>query len=97
MGRPRRAAVIETLHDVAATIQTEETATGVCERTVSAAANLLNFNQCTVLVREGEWLVRMLRLQTHHQAAADGWKSMRDWLGKPTKPANPTRSRRSPH
>jgi len=57
MGRPRRAAVIETLHDVAATIQTEETATGVCERTVSAAANLLNFNQCTVLVREGEWLV----------------------------------------
>jgi len=57
MGRPRRAAVIETLHDVAATIQTEETETGVCERTVSAAANLLDFNQCTVLVREGEWLV----------------------------------------
>ncbi|MXR40550.1 GAF domain-containing protein [Halobaculum sp. WSA2] len=57
MGRRRRAAVIETLHDVATTIQTEETATGVCERTVSAAADLLDFTQCTVVIREGEWLV----------------------------------------
>lgn len=56
MGR-RREAVIETLHDVATTIQTEETVEGVCQRTVTAAADLLDFNLCTIVIREGEWLV----------------------------------------
>lgn len=72
MGRPR-ADVIETLHDVATTIQTEETAEAVCERTVSAAAALLDFNLCTVLIREGEWLVPYA---TSSDAPPDGSRRM---------------------
>ena len=56
MGRRRRTAVIKTLHDVATAIQMEETVEGVCERTVAAAADLLDFNLCTVVIRDGEWL-----------------------------------------
>lgn len=52
-----RASVIKTLHNVATTIQSEETVEGVCEQTVLAAKDLLAFNLCTVLIREGEWLV----------------------------------------
>ena len=72
MGR-RRTDVIETLHGVATTIHTEETAAAVCERTVSAAAGLLDFNLCTVLIREGEWLVPYA---TSADAPADGSRRM---------------------
>ena len=74
MGRHRRAAVIETLHDVATTIQTEETVEAVCKRTVAAAANLLDFNLCTVVIREGEWLVPYA---TSADAPPDGSRRMR--------------------
>jgi signal transduction histidine kinase len=74
MGRPRRAAVIETLHDVATEIQTEETVSGVCERTVVAAADLLDFNLCTIVIRDGEWLVPRA---TSADAPSDGSQRMR--------------------
>ncbi|QAU12744.1 histidine kinase [Halorubrum sp. BOL3-1] len=74
MWNRRRATVIETLHDVATTIQTEETAEAVCERTVAAAADLLDFNLCTVVVREGEWLVPYA---TSADAPPDGSRKMR--------------------
>lgn len=70
---PRRPTVIKTLHDVAGTIQREETARSVCERTVSAAAELLDFNLCTVVVREGEWLVPYA---TSADAPPDGSRRM---------------------
>jgi signal transduction histidine kinase len=73
MGR-RRAAVIETLHDVATTIQTEETVTDVCERTVAAAADLLDFNLCTIVIREDDWLVPYA---TSADAPSDGSQRMR--------------------
>jgi PAS domain-containing protein len=45
------------LHDAASSIQTEDTVAGVCERAVAAAADVLEFTLCTVLIREDEWLV----------------------------------------
>ena len=74
MGRARRAAVIETLHDVATTIQTEETVAGVCERTVTAAADLLDFNLCTIMIRDGE---RLVPRATSAAAPPDGSQQMR--------------------
>ena len=74
MTRDRRPAIVETLHDVATTIQTETTATGVCERTVAAAADLLEFNLCTVVIREGEWLVPYA---TSADAPPDGSRKMK--------------------
>ncbi len=47
---------IEALHRIATELQSQETVARVCELTVSAAARVLSFNQCTVLLREGEWL-----------------------------------------
>jgi signal transduction histidine kinase len=72
--REYREDVIETLHDVATNIQSEETITGVCERTVSAAAGILDFNLCTVILREDDWLVPYA---TSEDAPADGSRRMR--------------------
>lgn len=72
--RGRRENVIKTLHDVATTIQSEETSTGVCERTVSAAAEILDFNLCTVIIREDDWLVPYA---TSEDAPPDGSRRMR--------------------
>jgi signal transduction histidine kinase len=66
--------VIKTLHDVATNIQSEETVTGVCERTVSAAAELLDFNLCTIVIREGDLLIPYA---TSDDASADGSREMR--------------------
>lgn len=74
MPRDRRTAIVETLHDVATTIQTETTTTGVCERTVSAAADLLDFNLCTIVIREGEWLIPYA---TSADAPPDGSQKMK--------------------
>ncbi len=48
---------IEVLHRVATSLQSQETVERVCELTVGAAADVLEFNLCTVLIREDEWLV----------------------------------------
>lgn len=53
----QRRRTIEALHGVATTIQTQKTAEGVCEQTVSAAADILEFNLCSVIIREDGWLV----------------------------------------
>ncbi|PSQ32690.1 hypothetical protein BRD09_02855 [Halobacteriales archaeon SW_10_68_16] len=53
----RRRTGLAGLHDAASSIQTEDTVAGVCERTVAAAADVLEFTLCTVLIREDEWLV----------------------------------------
>jgi PAS domain S-box-containing protein len=55
--RKRRQNAFEALHEVATTIQTERTVEAVAERTVSAGADILDFALCSVMVREGEWLV----------------------------------------
>jgi len=55
--RHRRRDMLEALHRVATSIQTEETVEAVCEQTVAAAADVLDFTLCSLLVREGEWLV----------------------------------------
>jgi len=72
--RGHRGNAIRTLHDVAIKIQSEETVTGVCERTVSAAADLLDFNLCTVIIREDDYLVPYA---TSDDAPADGSRQMR--------------------
>lgn len=70
----RREDAIKALHDVAIAIQTEETVEAVCERTVSAAADILEFKLCTVLRRDGEWLVPVA---TSEDAPPDGSRPMR--------------------
>jgi len=56
-GRHEREAALETLHERTTTIQTADTVESVCELTVTAAAELLEFELCSVLLREGDWLV----------------------------------------
>ena len=53
----RRREAVERLHAAATHIQGAETVECACERTVSEAANVLDFALCAVLLREDEWLV----------------------------------------
>ncbi|MFC4541008.1 PAS domain-containing protein [Halosolutus amylolyticus] len=55
--RNRRQRVFEALHEIATTIQTETSVEGACERAVAAAGDVLEFDMCTVVLQEGEWLV----------------------------------------
>ncbi len=55
--RERRRTAFEALHRIATTIHRESTVEAVSERTVDAAADVLEFTTCSVLLREGEWLV----------------------------------------
>jgi len=55
--RERRRTAFQALHGIATTIHRETSVEAVCERTVAAAADLLEFDNCTIVVREGEWLV----------------------------------------
>ncbi len=52
-----RAETVESLHRVATALQSEGSVEAVCERTVEAAAELLDFDACTIVIQEGEWLV----------------------------------------
>jgi PAS domain S-box-containing protein len=70
----RRRETLETLHAAATRIQGEETVDGVCERTVGEAANVLDFDLCSVLLRDGEWLVPRANST---DAPADGSRRMR--------------------
>jgi signal transduction histidine kinase len=71
--REHRENVIETLHDVATNLQSEETVSGVCDRTVSAAAELLDFNLCTIVIREED---RLVPYATSDEAPPDGSREM---------------------
>jgi two-component system OmpR family sensor kinase len=55
--RERRRTAFEALHDIATTIHREPTVEAVCERTVAAAADVLEFDTCTIVVREDDLLV----------------------------------------
>ncbi|WP_436927355.1 ATP-binding protein [Halosimplex amylolyticum] len=65
---------LEALHAVATRLQTAETVDAVCERTVAAASTLLDYDMCTVLVRNGDWLVPRA---TAEDAPPDGSRRMR--------------------
>lgn len=65
---------IEALHRVATRLQSQDSIESVCELTVSAAADILEFNLSTVLIREGEWLIPYA---ISNDAPADGSRRMR--------------------
>ena len=65
---------IEALHHIAVRLQKEDTIEGVCMKTVNAAADILEFNQCSILLREGEWLVPHA---ISEDAPANGSRQMR--------------------
>jgi len=54
--RTRHRNRITALHDVAVTLQHCETPTAVCERTIEAAGDVLAFDQCALMLREGDRL-----------------------------------------
>ncbi|PSQ03256.1 histidine kinase [Halobacteriales archaeon QS_5_68_33] len=53
----QREETMQALHSVATHIQTDETVEAACERTIEAAARILEFDKCTIVLQEGEWLV----------------------------------------
>ena len=53
----QREETMQALHSVATHIQTDETVEAACERTIEAAARILEFDKCTIVLRESEWLV----------------------------------------
>jgi nitrogen-specific signal transduction histidine kinase/DNA-binding NarL/FixJ family response regulator len=55
--RKQRQLVLKALNRVATAIQTDQTAEQVCERITRAAVEILDFDLCVLLLREGEWLV----------------------------------------
>lgn len=72
--RKRRELVLETLHETATTIHTAESLTEVCERTIDAATEILEFDMCTIVLREDDWLVPYC---TSADAPPDGSRRMR--------------------
>ncbi len=72
--RTRRRIILESLHEIATTIQTEESVDAVCERTVDAAADVPEFDLCSLLLCDGEWLVPRA---TSADAPVDGSRPMR--------------------
>jgi len=56
-GRREHEQALEALHEMATTIQTAETVERACELTVTAAADILDFENCSALIQEGDWLV----------------------------------------
>ena len=72
--RKQRQAVLKALHRVAPAIQTEDTVEEVCKQTVEAAADILEMDLCTIMTREGEWLVPRA---TSSETLPDGSRPMR--------------------
>jgi len=72
--RRSRRDTLEALHRVATSIQTEGTVEDVCERTVAAAADVLDFALCSLMIRDGEWLVPYA---TSEDAPEDASRRMR--------------------
>jgi PAS domain S-box-containing protein len=56
-GQREHERALEALHEMATSIQTAETVERACELTVTAAADILDFEMCSVAIREGDWLV----------------------------------------
>jgi len=55
--RKRRQMVLKALNRIGTAIQTDQTAEQVHERITTAAVDILDFDLCVLLIREGEWLV----------------------------------------
>lgn len=72
--RKEHATALETLHEMATTIQTAETVEDACELTVTAAAGVLDFEMCSVILRDGDWLVPTA---VSEDAPPDGARRMR--------------------
>jgi len=72
--RKRHESTLEALNRVAKEIQHERTVEGACERAVTTAENLFDFNMCSILVREGEWL---LPYAVSEEAPPDSSRPMR--------------------
>ncbi|PSP70043.1 histidine kinase [Halobacteriales archaeon QH_8_67_27] len=72
--KKRHEETLESLHQVATELQTESTVDAVCERTIAVAASLLDFDMCTIITREGDWLVPRA---TAEGAPPDGSRRMR--------------------
>ena len=68
------ATALKTLHEMATSIQTAETVERACELTVTAAAGVLEFEMCSVILREGDWLVPTA---ISEDAPPDGTRRMR--------------------
>lgn len=69
----RRRETLESLHAAATRIGGAETVDAACQRTVDEAANVLDFDLCSVLLRDGEWLVPRANSA---EAPADGSRRM---------------------
>ena len=54
--RSRHRKRITALHDVAVALQQCDTPTAVCERTIEAAGDVLQFDQCAIMLRKGDRL-----------------------------------------
>ena len=65
---------IEALHHVAVNLQTKKTVKAVCRQTIDVATDILEFDQCSVLLRENEWLVPY---GTSEDASPNGSRKMR--------------------
>ena len=52
-----RETALTALHEIATTIQAAESVEAACELTVTAAADILDFETCIVSINEGDWLV----------------------------------------
>ncbi|PSQ39741.1 histidine kinase [Halobacteriales archaeon SW_5_70_135] len=65
---------IEALHGIATELQSQDSVEDVCALTVDAAARVLEFSLCTIVIREGEWLVPYA---TSDDAPPDGSRRMR--------------------
>ncbi|PSQ49557.1 hypothetical protein BRD19_03775 [Halobacteriales archaeon SW_7_65_23] len=76
--RKQRQTVLHALHRVAPAIQAEDSVEGICGQTVEAATEILNMDLCTVVIREGEWLVPRA---TSSEMLPDGSRPMRIELG----------------
>ena len=70
----RHEGTLESLHRVATQLQTESTVDAVCQRTIAIGASLLEFDMCTIITREGDWLVPRA---TAEGAPPDGIRRMR--------------------
>ncbi len=55
--RKERETALKALHGMATTIQTADTVEEACELTVTAAADILDFEICSVMINEGDLLV----------------------------------------
>lgn len=69
----RRRIALEALHDVATSIQTEDTVIGVAERTVRAAETILDFDNCIIFRPDGD---RMTVLSMSEEFPAEEIESL---------------------